>query len=308
MTTAPHSPPTARRRGNRLGFWFFHAATRLTGLRGAYGLLYLVCPYYLLFDRAAVAGALAYLRRRFPGRSGLRLRFDALRLFISQGRALIDRHAALVRPGLFRIDFPSLPLLRDQLAPGRGVVLLLAHVGNWQLALGALPRIGRAVTLVMRPEDNPAVAHNLRVNPDGDGLRVLAAGADAAGVVGILQRIEAGDVVCLMADRSYQFRSAAVPFLDGMARMPVGPYQLARSAGCPVVFLSTHRAAHRHYVIEAEPIPAPPADEGSRGEQIAGWAAAFAARLDAYARRHPYEVFLFHDIWDDDTVDKAGQK
>ena len=61
------APAAAKRRGNALGFWFFRTALRLTGLCGAYGLLYLVCAHYALFDRAAVAGADAYLRRRFPG-------------------------------------------------------------------------------------------------------------------------------------------------------------------------------------------------------------------------------------------------
>ena len=37
-----------RKRGNRLGFWFFRQRrVRLFGLRGAYGLLYFVCLYYL---------------------------------------------------------------------------------------------------------------------------------------------------------------------------------------------------------------------------------------------------------------------
>ena len=57
--TAPAAParPRPRGRGNALGFWFFRTALRLTGLRGAYGLLYFVAPYYALFDRAAIAAA-----------------------------------------------------------------------------------------------------------------------------------------------------------------------------------------------------------------------------------------------------------
>lgn len=306
--TAPPAGPAVRRRGNRLGFWFFRIATRLTGLRGAYGLLFLVCPYYLLFDRPATRSALAYLRRRFPDHSSARLHLDALRLFISQGRALIDRHAALARPDLFRIDFPSLDLLRAACAAGRGVVLLLAHTGNWQLGLGCLPRLGRPVTLVMRPEDNPAVAASLQVNPDADGLRVLAATGDADGAVRILQRLEAGEVVCLMADRSYQFRSAALPFLGESAQFPIGPYQFARSAGSPVLLLTSHRAAHRHYVLEVEPIPPPDQPALARSAQLAAWAGQFARCLERYARLHPFQVFLFHDIWAAEpasAVDKA---
>lgn len=286
----------ARRRGNAFGFAFFHLLTRLAGLRGAYGFLHFVCAYYLLFDRPAVRAAQAYLRRRFAGASAAARELLAYRLFLSQGRALVDRHAGLHRPELFQYEFPTLGRLQERLAGTRGAILLLAHVGNWQLALGALPRLGRTVTLVMRPEDNPAVAASLRVNPDESGLRVLSVDADAAGAVEILRRIDAGEIVCLMADRSYAFRSAAVRFLGDTAQMPIGPYQVARAAQCPVFLLLTHRAGHRRYRIEMDELPAPePA--GGRAAQLTAWAQAFADRLADYAAAHPLQVFLFHDVW-----------
>ena len=287
--------PAGRRRGNAFGFSFFHLLTRLTGLRGAYGFLHFVCAYYLIFDRAAVRAAKAYLRRRYPAASAPALELLAYRLFLGQGRALIDRHAGLQRPELFRYEFPSLGRMQERLTRAQGAILLLAHAGNWQLALGALPRLGRTVTLVMRPEDNPAVAASLRVNPEESGLRVLGIGADAAGAVEILRRVDAGEVVCLMADRSYAFRAAPVRFLGDTAHMPVGPYQLARSAQCPVFLLLTHHAGHRRYVIEVDELPAPP--PGPRAAQLAAWAQSFADRLAAYADTHPLQVFLFHDVW-----------
>ncbi len=83
-----------RKRGNRLGFWFFRTAVRLFGLRGAYGLLYFVSLYYLAFDRAAVAASKAYVRRRFPDHGIIRQQFDVYLLFVSQGKSLIDRYCS----------------------------------------------------------------------------------------------------------------------------------------------------------------------------------------------------------------------
>ena len=59
-------PEQTKRRGNRLGIWFFKTTMRLAGLRGAYALLYPVCFWYACFDRAAVRSALPYISRRFP--------------------------------------------------------------------------------------------------------------------------------------------------------------------------------------------------------------------------------------------------
>ena len=54
-----------RRRGNALGFWFFMAFLRLFGLRGAYGLLYIVCLYYVLFAPSLVSSASSPSALRF---------------------------------------------------------------------------------------------------------------------------------------------------------------------------------------------------------------------------------------------------
>jgi predicted LPLAT superfamily acyltransferase len=55
-----------KKRGNRLGFWFFENVLRTSGLKPAYGFLYLVCLHYLLFDPSARRGALATTRHEFP--------------------------------------------------------------------------------------------------------------------------------------------------------------------------------------------------------------------------------------------------
>ena len=75
-----------KRRGNRLGFWFFEVLLKFLGLPGAYALLYFVCWHYLLFDRNAVLNALSYARKRFPTANFLKLRLEVYRLFVSQGR------------------------------------------------------------------------------------------------------------------------------------------------------------------------------------------------------------------------------
>ena len=103
---APERKLPAKRRGNRLGFWFFRMALRLCGLRGAYGLLYFVCSYYLLFDWVGVRAALAYLRRRFRAHGRLRLIADTYRLFLV---TLLKEHST---PG--------------ELAASAGVGILLA--------------------------------------------------------------------------------------------------------------------------------------------------------------------------------------
>ena len=292
---AAPAPPRPRVRGHAAGFWFFRAALRLTGLRGAYGLLYLVCPYYALFDRAAVAAAGAYVRRRFPGLCAARRRLAVLRLFINQGKTLIDRHAHNAGWRTFAFDTGALTALctRPDVS-SRGFVLLLAHAGGWQLALPHLKRLpgGRPVSLLMREAETPGVRGYVR--GDDAGFHVIPPGDGPACVVEMVTRLQRGEIVSVMGDRAYGGQTADVPFLGGPARFPAAAFAVARAAQCPLLALFVPKTGVLRYRIETaffEP-PAP----GDR-QAVREGVRAFAQALEAFTARHPYQCFLFEDIW-----------
>ena len=74
-----------KKRGNKLGIWFFMFSLKLFGLKGTYGLLYFVCLYYVLFDPSALNSALPYIQRRFRTRNFFLSRWHVFMLFVNQG-------------------------------------------------------------------------------------------------------------------------------------------------------------------------------------------------------------------------------
>lgn len=293
--TAATTTPQQNVRGNAAGFWFFRTALRLTGLRGAYGLLYFVCPYYALFDRAAVAAAEAYVRRRFPAHGAVRRRLAVTRLFINQGQTLIDRHAHNTGWRTFVFDTDALTAIcnRPEMAH-RGFVLLLAHAGGWQLALphlGHLPG-DRSISLLMRAAETPDVRGYVR--GDDAGFHVISPDDGPGCVVEMVTRLQRGEIVSTMGDRAYGGQTAEVPFLGDPARFPASAFAVARAAQCPVVALFVPKTGVLHYRIEAVLFDAPAT--GDRQAVRAG-VNAFAQALEAFTTRHPYQCFLFEDIW-----------
>jgi predicted LPLAT superfamily acyltransferase len=288
-----------RKRGNRLGFLIFRNVIRIFGLRGAYGLLYFVSLHYLLFDRAAVAASLAYINRRFPAHSALRKRFDVLLLFVSQGKNLIDRYYAAAVPGAMDVDIKGYDAVKRLLAEGdRGFILLTAHVGNWQVAMTALGKFGRMVHLMMRREDNAAVKEALNIDSEDDRVRILYTDESLGGVVEAMKAIAAGGIVSIMGDRAYEYSAAEASFLGGSVRFPVGAFTLAAAAHCPVVVLLSAKVGPKHYVTDVSHIIPPPA--GRRGKREGEMKAAvqqLADILEGYVKEHPYQWFVFRDIW-----------
>ena len=287
-----------RKRGNRLGFWFFRTAARIFGLRGAYGLLYFVSLHYLIFDRTAVKASMAFVSRRFPDHGAVRQRFDVYLLFVNQGKSLIDRYYVAAGGSDLKLELVGYEKIRDHLAEGKGMILLTAHVGNWQAATTALKDLGRTVYLMMRPEDNAAVKDALGIDKEQDAIRILFTDGALGGVVEALSAISRGDIVSIMGDRVYGYSSMEASLLNGSVRFPIGAFSLAAAAHCPVAVLLSAKVGPKQYVTDVSHVIAPPAGRGAAKQAaIKACVQEFAHFLEEYAVRYPYQWFVFRDMW-----------
>lgn len=288
-----------KRRGNTLGFLFFEMLFRTVGLKGAYLFLEIVCLHYLLFDREAVCAASAYTKKRFPEANALQNLGHVHRLFVNQGRQLIDRHAVARRPDFFRYQEVSaggaLEILQES---SQGVVLLMSHAGNWQVALRQMGHLKKEICLVMRPEDNAAVRDSLQWGVEAKPVRKINPEGPLGGAVEIMQALGDGQVVCLMGDRSYGFDTVEVSFLRHPAYFPYGAFWVAAAAGCPVLPMLTHKISDRDYVVDFPGVWHPAWIKGTdKKEQLKQWVGNYVSFLEAFVEKHPYECFLFHDVW-----------
>lgn len=291
-----------RKRGNRAGFWFFHTAARLTGLSGAYGLLYFVSIYYLLVDHALVRESLPYIRRRFPGHGPLRQLFDLYLLFVSQGKCLVDRFAVASGYDGLEIEikgYDELCRLVDD--SSRGFILLTAHIGSWQVAMSSLQKFERDVRVMMRPEDNAAVKAALDLDSDRERVRVILTSEALGGVIEAMKAIDEGALVTIMGDRPYNFPSIRVNFLGDKVSFPYGAFTLAAAARCPVVVFLSAKVGPKKYLVDVSNVIQPPVGARVRkGEALNAAVQQYADILQAYVRDYPLQWFVFRDIWKKD--------
>ena len=300
----------AKKRGNTLGVWFFKVFLRFFGLRGAYGLLYIVCIYYVLFDRSAVSGALAYIKRRFPRHALLRRLLHVYRLFVSQGKQLIDRYAVVSGQEIFDIQLHGYKQLMSLIQNSQhGIILLTAHVGNWQVAMTALKKLGKTVYLVMRPEDNPAVQSSLRISREQNHIKIISPEQDLGGIVEIMNKLKEKHIVSIMGDRRYGFKAVEVSFLGEKAWFPYGGFTIAAAARCPVVVLLSEKVSTYKYIVDVSNVLYPCYENGTnKHQQLQQWVQEFAALLEAYTHKHPYQYFLFSNVWEEETESTGKMK
>ena len=288
-----------KKRGNALGFWFFKVFLRFFGLRGTYNLLYLVALYYALFDRSAISATMAYIKRRFPGHGYLKKRFYVYKLFISQGRQLIDRYTLMSKRQMFDIKLRGyeelVPLTQD---PQKGLVLLMAHVGNWQVVMTTLKELNKTVYLLMRLEDNEALQNSLSLSSEQKHIKIISPEGYLGGVLEIMNVLKEGHVVAMMGDREYGFNAIGVTFLGNKARFPYSAFTIAAAAECPVITLFSTKMSDYEYSVDVARVMHPSFEKGrDRHGQLKDWVQEFAISLQEYINKHPYQCFLFHDVW-----------
>ncbi len=287
-----------KRRGNRLGIWFFKALMKLAGLRGAYALLYPVCLHYACFDRSAVRSALPYLLRRFPDLNPLQRWWLAYQLFISQGKNLIDRHALVAGAVNFDTSISGCKQVAALSAAGQGFILLTSHVGNWQTVMHSLERLNKTVHLLMRPEENLALRAAVQVDTEASRIKIISPDQHLGGMVEVMQALEQGDIVSMMGDRTYGADSVEVNFLGESARFPYSAFHIAASAGCPVVVLLSSKTGVNAYSVNMADVLYPKLVRGQdRKVQLRDWVQQYADILENYLLAYPLQYFIFHDIW-----------
>jgi KDO2-lipid IV(A) lauroyltransferase len=125
---------------------------------------------------------------------------------------------------------------RAAIASGRGVVFALPHSGNWDQAGAWFAATGVPFTTVaerLKPESLYDRFLEFRASL---GMEVLPlTGGDRPPYDVLIERLEAGRTICLMADRDLTPRGIDVDFFGATARMPAGPASLALKTGAALM-------------------------------------------------------------------------
>jgi lauroyl/myristoyl acyltransferase len=183
------------------------------------------------------------------------------------------------------------------LAAGRGVILALPHMGNYDLAGAWLIATGAgSVTAVAERLQPESVYDRFVAFREGIGMEVLPASGGACSAFGILaQRLRAGKTVGLVCDRDVTGRGMEVEFFGEKARMMGGAAALAVQTGAalmPVIlwFEGNQWGAHVH---EEIPVPA----EGDGAQKAAAMMQEVARLFEAGIRAHPQDWHMLQRVF-----------
>jgi lauroyl/myristoyl acyltransferase len=194
-------------------------------------------------------------------------------------------------------DRDALERLAELRASGRRVILMTAHLGNWELGSVLAGRAGIPLAVVyVRDAFADAERFRSRLRGSGDILEIPIRPDEQMASLPVLRAFEQGRIVALQGDRDFNDRGVVASFLGAPARFPLGPFLLARMTGAVLVPVFIAYAPDLRFEIElGEPIEVERTAERERDARAA--LARWLPMLEAAVRRWPTQWYNFHDFW-----------
>ncbi|WP_329570327.1 phosphatidylinositol mannoside acyltransferase [Kitasatospora sp. NBC_01266] len=159
-------------------------------------------------------------------RSYLRYWMESFRLPVWNDRKIADR---------MRVD--GIEHLVAAMESGRGAIIALPHMGNWDLAGAWVVRhLGFNFTTVAERLKPESLFDRFVAYREGLGMEVLALTGSDISVIGTLaRRLRQGKLICLVGDRDLSAAGLPVEFFGETTRMPAGPAALAQRTGAALM-------------------------------------------------------------------------
>ena len=299
------SPPWMRQaeRGSPFLIQLIAHITLALGRPAGRLLLYPITLYFVLFSRQARRASRRFLGRALGRPAALP---DVFRHYHTFAATILDRVYLLSgRQDYFDIGMHGEEALLDQLAAGRGCLLLGSHLGSFDVLRTLAEKRPEIRVRPLMYEGN-AVKINTVLNALNPRLaeQVISIG-EADGLLQVKEAIDRGEVVGMLGDRTVlDDKTVECRFFGQPCRLPAGPLLLAGLLGVPVVlFFGLYEGGRRYHVRFELLTPGIRLERDRRSQQAAEWTRQFARRLEHYCRQAPYNWFNFYDFWEEGDVE-----
>jgi KDO2-lipid IV(A) lauroyltransferase len=193
----------------------------------------------------------------------------------------------------FRVE--GLERLDEALAAGRGVVGVMPHMGNWDVAGRWLALHGYRVVAVaerLRPERlfRLFLRHRERI-----GLRILPLERGARVTEQLQAFLRDNWIVGLVADRDLTGRGIEVEMFGAPRRLPAGPATLALTTGAPLVVCAATSDPDGWTLRVGRPIEVP--RSGNQREDVRALTARMGERFERLIAANPADWHMFQPAW-----------
>lgn len=185
------------------------------------------------------------------------------------------------------------PAVEKAYRRAKKVMLVTAHLGNWELGISYLVEKGYSVAGVYAPYREDAIVRWImgHRNPDVEWIPAVRGAAEACS-----NALERGRLLGMVADIPFGEKGHRVAMCGARTHLPLGPWAIASRARATVfpAFILRDRPGQYRIVFHDPILPR----EGSLRKQMEGSQDIFRQHLERYLKAYPEQWGVLQPFWD----------
>lgn len=236
------------------------------------------------------------LRAIFPEKSKNEIRAIRKEVFRNFARYLVGflRSDKLDREYIRRnVEIENQEYLDQARSKGKGVIILTAHLGNWELGGLVIALLGYPLLAVVLPHKSSKVNDFFNSKRESKGVGVIPLGRAVRQCLNYLRN---NKMVALVGDRDFTRKGTIVDFFGRPAIFPDGPAAIALKTQALIVpaFMLMNKNGTFRFKIE-KPIELTAGDGNKEG--LAGLIRQYKGIFEDYIKKYPEQWYMFRRFW-----------
>jgi len=271
-------------------------------LKAAYALAVFISDLHYLVaavDRRTVG---TNLKAIFPDKPQEELNDIRRRMSRNFAKYLIDffRFSKLDKEYIRRnIKVENLHYFDEALKSGKGVIVLTAHLGNWELGGVVIALSGYPLWVVALPHKNKKVDKFFNGQRESKGIHVIPFGKAARQC---FNRLKENKMVALVGDRDFSEKGIVVDFFGKKSYFPLGPAAFSMKTGSVIVPGFMLRNADDSFTLRIEkPIEFKEQQQARAQEEkdarLLEIVNSYKSLFEGYISRYPDQWYMFRRFW-----------
>lgn len=283
---------------------FYRFLTTGSMLLGAWfvGLFaWIISTFYFIAFRQRRKTSIDFYRRLFPHKTAFHHFLTAWRQYhefahLYVQRLLWHRHENIT------LETTGWEHIEAAEKTGQGAILLMSHLGNWEIAASSFTRYGLKLMIFMAIKQQEQIEKQQKHDLHSEGVQIMAAAHDQSAAFNLLEAsrfMQGGGFVSLAGDRTWTEGQRTVPvrFVGQEVLFPASPHALALVSGSPlIVFFSYRVGKNSHHVTIYPPRYVKRIRGISKEAVIQSSAQDYADKLEAALRLYPEQWGCFEPL------------
>ena len=177
----------------------------------------------------------------------------------------------------------------------RGMVIVSAHFGNWELFMAWGAQHGYPLYAINRGPNDPDLDELLTKYRSNCGLKTIDRRSGSAKIIKLVKLLKSGNFIALAGD-VHESGGIDLPFFGRNCKAPTGAAYFALLADVPIVpFFLFRKAPFSHKAVIGNPIDIP--ENGTREERAEAVTREINICIENAVRSDPSLWFWIHKRW-----------